>query len=258
MIRIFILCIFISATSIGFSQVSINTNNPKALLHIDGASSVATTNPSTGTITPAQAADDVVVTSEGKIGIGILDPETKVDIIGPSTGSIRIVDGSEGDNKLLVADGTSATSTWKRVGVPWFAFLANGSLPITSTYSKRLVNNYSVANISSAVKGNINITAGTITVPVSGRYKITVAGWFRNTWGGTSTALFTAQPELRINNVNVWSPTSFGSLEGYGVWPTFLIMKELSDGDVISLYINETSQSRSNRLDNAFLLIELN
>lgn len=53
-----------------FSQVGINTSNPKALLHIDGAGD----NPTSGTISESAQKNDVVITSSGSIGIGTIDP----------------------------------------------------------------------------------------------------------------------------------------------------------------------------------------
>lgn len=57
------------------AQIGINTENPKTLLHIDGASTPATANPPTGNITAAQAADDIVVTNQGSVGIGTITPQ---------------------------------------------------------------------------------------------------------------------------------------------------------------------------------------
>lgn len=53
-----------------FSQVGVNTTNPQGVLHVDGKSSTATTNPTTGTPTALQGSDDFVVTSSGSVGIG--------------------------------------------------------------------------------------------------------------------------------------------------------------------------------------------
>ncbi|REC48853.1 complement C1q domain-containing protein [Chryseobacterium pennipullorum] len=65
-------CLFMNSLP---AQVGINTSNPQTLLHIDGARD----NPASGTPSSAQAANDVVVTSLGEIGIGILAPAVKVD-----------------------------------------------------------------------------------------------------------------------------------------------------------------------------------
>ena len=59
-------------SSLAFSQVGINTENPQAIFHIDGKSSTQTTNPTTGAPTAAQQVDDFVVTSDGNVGVGII------------------------------------------------------------------------------------------------------------------------------------------------------------------------------------------
>lgn len=68
-----------------FSQIGINTPNPRGVLHIDGAKD----NPSTGsTFTPAQQSNDVVVTNAGRIGAGTHTPATKVDARNSGNGAI--------------------------------------------------------------------------------------------------------------------------------------------------------------------------
>lgn len=56
------------------AQVGIYTNTPLRPLHIDGGKD------NSSTPTTPQILNDVVVTSEGKLGVGLLDPKTKVDI----------------------------------------------------------------------------------------------------------------------------------------------------------------------------------
>lgn len=240
-----------------FAQIGINTFNPKAVLHIDGASTIATTNPETGEVTAAQAVDDVVIINSGNVGVGVLAPTTKVHISGPATGAIRLADGTQGDYKLLVSDGASGTSTWQSVGVAWFAFLSKGALPVSTAYTSRGVVNYSESSIASPLKGSINPILGTITVPVSGRYKVTIAGKFQTNRAGIG-GLFKAEPQFKVNGTVAWAPTIFGPTLGMGVWPTFISFYYLTSGDVVSLAINETTTTHSNQISDAFLLVELN
>ena len=65
-----------------FSQVGINTSNPQQLFHTDGKSSTVTTNPTTETPSVAQQVDDVVITNQGRIGIGTITPSESLDING--------------------------------------------------------------------------------------------------------------------------------------------------------------------------------
>lgn len=238
-------------------QLGINTTNPQRLVQIDGASTPATTNPQSGSMTDLQLSDDVVITNDGNVGIGTWNMLSKLNIKGADTGAIRIVDGTEGYFRALASDNTSGTTSWTFVGIPWFAFISGASLPITSTYSVRTVNNYSESGISNSTQGAVNPVSGTITVPTKGLYMITVAGRFRNTWNTTPDGLFNAQPIIRINGSSVWSPTVFGPVQGDGVWPTYLTTLPLENGDIVSLHINETSDLRSNELNDAFLFIQL-
>lgn len=60
----------------GFAQVGVNTTNPQGIFHIDAGKDNATT----GTPTAAQQANDVVVTSTGRIGIGVISPTAKLQV----------------------------------------------------------------------------------------------------------------------------------------------------------------------------------
>ncbi|WP_374442577.1 hypothetical protein [Epilithonimonas sp.] len=83
---IFIITFF----NYSFSQtgrVGINTENPQNTLHIDGGRD----NPVTGTPSDAQQANDVIITNDGKIGIGTTIPNNSLNISkkGSSTGIIN-------------------------------------------------------------------------------------------------------------------------------------------------------------------------
>lgn len=69
------LCLLFLVASIGsFAQTGVQTKSPEAVLHIDGSkdnSNVVTTN---------QAKNDVVFTEDGYLGVGVLAPNTRVDI----------------------------------------------------------------------------------------------------------------------------------------------------------------------------------
>jgi hypothetical protein len=65
-----------------FSQVGVNTQNPQQVFHVDGKSTTATTNPTTGVPTTAQQIDDVVITNQGRVGIGTVYPSQSLDVNG--------------------------------------------------------------------------------------------------------------------------------------------------------------------------------
>ncbi|WP_282628053.1 hypothetical protein [Empedobacter sedimenti] len=90
------------------AQLGINTNNPQQLVHIDGQKN----NPATGKPTSAQQLDDLVITKDGRLGIGITEPTTRVEINNTTTGAIKIVDGTQGDGKILISD-SQGIGTWQ-------------------------------------------------------------------------------------------------------------------------------------------------
>lgn len=59
------------------AQIGIGTSSPQGILHVDGAKD----NPASGTLTPAQISNDVIVNkATGFIGAGVLNPQVQLDI----------------------------------------------------------------------------------------------------------------------------------------------------------------------------------
>ena len=75
------------------AQIGIQTENPLSVLHIDPKRDTNTT----GSI---NTSDDVVITSAGNVGIGVVAPTEKLDI----RGTFRLRDGNQAVNKVLVSD----------------------------------------------------------------------------------------------------------------------------------------------------------
>ncbi|MFP3598659.1 hypothetical protein SB679_18235 [Chryseobacterium sp. SIMBA_029] len=68
--------------SITYAQNGIGTSNPQGALHVDGAKD----NAATGTPTAVQAANDVIVSkTTGFIGVGVINPQVKLDMRSVST-----------------------------------------------------------------------------------------------------------------------------------------------------------------------------
>ncbi|SIR58405.1 hypothetical protein [Chryseobacterium sp. RU33C] len=63
------------------SQVGINTTNPQGVFNIDGLKN----NPTTGVPTATQAKDDLVMISNGNLGLGLTAPGTTLDVNGAIT-----------------------------------------------------------------------------------------------------------------------------------------------------------------------------
>jgi hypothetical protein len=101
--------IFILFTLISYSalaQIGIQTEQPTQFLHIDAAKNNNNNVPTTA----AQIEDDIVISNDGKLGVGTITPLEKLDI----NGSIKIVDGNQALGKKLVTD-INGLATWSDV-----------------------------------------------------------------------------------------------------------------------------------------------
>lgn len=107
----FLLVIPFLWSSLAFSQVGVETQNPKGIFHVDGNKD----NPKNDTdpISPAQQANDVVVLqNSGRVGIGTISPTTNLEINnGTTSGAIKITDGNQGSGKYLISD-NNGLATW--------------------------------------------------------------------------------------------------------------------------------------------------
>ena len=111
----YILCSFLSIGSILYAQtkqVGIDTPAPKALFHVDGGKDNPK-NPATAP-TSAQIANDVVVTTDGNVGAGVLSPATKLDILSSTPGALKIVDGTQKEGRVLMTD-KDGLAWWKEL-----------------------------------------------------------------------------------------------------------------------------------------------
>ena len=150
------------------ASVGINTEDPRGVLHIDGGA------------TASQTDDDVLIDAAGQLGVGHQNPATKVDIRAAEPGgALRIQDTTEGQGRALTSEDDYGTGSWKPLPKPsgwrqWFAFLSDNPLINYSSGSTYPIKNYANSLISSASLGGIDKTAGTISVPFTGKYLITI------------------------------------------------------------------------------------
>lgn len=98
------------------AQVGVNTTNPQQVFHIDGKNTSLTENASSGVPTPEQQSDDLVVTKNGYLGIGTSSPTKRVEISSSTAGAIKIVDGTQGVEKVLMSD-VNGVGTWQMPSV---------------------------------------------------------------------------------------------------------------------------------------------
>lgn len=237
------------------AQIGVNTENPKTLFHIDGASTPATTNPTTGSVTVAEAVDDVVITNLGNVGIGTMNPSTRLDVITTTpAGAIKIVDTTQGAGKVLVSDG-DGVGTWGAIIGSWFALL---DVVYTPTYQTALtirqLKGFTTGVISSTLEGSVHKANGTISVPYTGKYRVTIAGhWGCNRVG---SAPYLVAPYVYVNGVAAWSGASIGYSSSWGISPTFVSILTFASGDVITLYTNETAANNANLTSRCSFILE--
>jgi len=241
------------------AQVGINTDNPKALLHLDGASTAATTNPQTGSVSALQASDDVTVTTQGNVGVGTIVPSTKLHIVTGSADGLKIKDTSEGLFKVLVSDSQGVGRWTSRIGA-WFAVLRDvKDKSYNPNYTIRQIKPLLSSAISSSTYGAVNAAQGSITVPVNGIYRIIVGGhWGSNRLLMTPySAIYIAGVIIRVNGIDAWAPNTICKAPIWGVSPTFVEILTLTASDVITIFTNETSDNYSNKIDEFIISVEL-
>lgn len=242
-------------------RVGVNTENPQTLFHIDGASTPATTNPSTGTISSAQAIDDVVVTNSGDLGLGTITPITKLDINAQSPGGgLKIVDTTEGEGKVLISDANGVAS-WGEVTVtpgqnPWYAILDGDFNTVGYQWLRTLrqLTNFTSSLISDHTLGSVNQAEGVITVPYTGRYRIFVFGKWTTDRVGNSA--YQVSPHIFKNGESVWFGSTMGYTNYWGITPTFVVFLDFAAGDKISLATDERQQITANNCQSVSMIIQ--
>ncbi len=89
-------------TPMAYAQVGVDTAYPKGNFHLDGKKD----NPKDATtvLNAGQEANDVIIKSNN-FGTGTVNPTNRLDINnGTTNGAIKIIDGTEGDGKVLMSD----------------------------------------------------------------------------------------------------------------------------------------------------------
>lgn len=101
------------------AQVGINTKYPRAVFHLDGAGD----NPSDNTtpLSAAQLSNDVIITSDGNVGIGTSPTTSKLEIVTNINGKgFRLQDGSQKAGSFLKCIDNSGHSQWDYMELPLF------------------------------------------------------------------------------------------------------------------------------------------
>lgn len=183
--NIFLMIVLLSFNHV-FSQMGINTPNPRGILHVDGQKD----NPVTGTIfTPIQQSNDILVTNTGSVGAGTHSPAVKVDVRNSGNGAIGF-----GTSALTAAAADEGAIRYNnRVeysnGNEWLPLLT--AQPVTNK----------VIVIASKTNNNVKLitpAAATTTTGLQNRQSNYLVGWTKTfeSNSGTSfnatTGVFTA------------------------------------------------------------------
>ncbi|KQT24127.1 hypothetical protein ASG22_08915 [Chryseobacterium sp. Leaf405] len=232
-----IIFLLLATTSIKINaQVGVQTPNPQATFHIDGAKD----NPATGAPSAAQQANDVAITSTGRVGIGNLTPATKLDINnGTIAGAIKIVDGTQGAGKVLTSD-ANGVGTWSPTPATALYFLStftgNGNAEFTGTSNpvvgaelmsstqRFLVNAASgVRNLGPATTYTSGATGLSYTIPQNGLYRTTLYTDFGYPNARIGVAAFRGTSRIKINVDYI----------GTNLAATMINLWDLEAGDVV-------------------------
>lgn len=196
-------------TNVGAAYISAALNNSGKGLVIDAKSRQGTeTNTALLQIDGGLAAGNSTVfwvNTSGNVGIGSTTPSEKLEI----QGSIKIVDGTEGVDKVLVSDATGKAS-WKASAVSTSIFSTSNSFPFSAT------------------------------TPTSGTYydvhtfTITIPGIYKFHYDFTAPVGYI----LCVDNVSVWSMLRTAGGRNFGHQAVFLtagthIVKVYNDGGTV-------------------------
>ncbi|WP_284460538.1 hypothetical protein [Chryseobacterium sp.] len=142
-------------------NVSFGTATPQAMFHIDGARD----NNVNSAPTPVQQVNDIVVNTSGNIGIGTISPTHKLDIRSATNGAVKIVDGTQGANKVLTSD-ANGVATWRDGATDTSIYNSNGTLSANRTVAQAGNN---LAFTSTATTGTSHFTVDGATFNIDAR-----------------------------------------------------------------------------------------
>ncbi|NDW10383.1 hypothetical protein [Dysgonomonas sp. 520] len=206
-----ILLIFLAVTALK-AQVGVNTENPQGIFHIDGKRD---TNGSTN------IADDVMVDTQGRIGIGTNAPQTKIDIRTTTKGGgFRLQDGSQQTGKVLTSS-ANGEATWEMPGFSKFEKIPTATCPISTSYK-----------VSNVFRTIIKLPGGNpyiIPLPETGTYALTM-GLQLNlsnvpSDGTVSRAILQLLPD---NDIELWNNNTIPKFEGaYEIYGTVITESDI-------------------------------
>ncbi|NDW11090.1 hypothetical protein [Dysgonomonas sp. 520] len=207
-----LLLLTLLACSVAYGQVGVNTESPQGIFHIDGQRN---TNGNTN------ISDDVVVKTDGNVGIGTNDPQAKVDIRTATQGEgFRLQDGSQGNGMVLTSDATG-NGKWSAPGFSDFTRVE----PKIFSFSIPTIDDSSLKSTSAMLKNVSTNQTYSIEMPFYGTYSFTLGMRivFTNLRSDSYVDCVVIQL-LPRDDISIWnaaSPRFPGSYEVYGQKESF-------------------------------------
>ncbi|MFT3920398.1 hypothetical protein [Cloacibacterium sp.] len=206
-----------------YSQVGINTQNPQGIFNIDGGKD----NPATGSAhTTIQQSNDLVFTANGNLGLGTINPDTKLHINNSTVGAIKIIDGTQGAGRVLVSD-SNGVGTWQPNTGNQQSNYQNFQC---STASNFTINN----GVATSLPG-----IGAYTVLNTGKYELIFHSFFRVP---ATTGVYTFYVQIFVNGNIVKNDETYGYVQGNSYFNThYPAIISANAGDSITIKIAPTN-----------------
>ncbi|SEW11034.1 hypothetical protein SAMN05421841_1082 [Chryseobacterium wanjuense] len=200
--KYFITLLAMLLSNTAFSQVGIYTPNPQGILHIDGAKD----NPIMAIPNGIQAANDVVITSTGNVGIGTINPN----------GALQFRNNENSRKIVLYQNAVNNDHQFYGFGVN-SGILRYQVNSIASSHVFYAGANDTTSNELMRIKGNGNVGIGTDT-PNS---KLELNSGTSNVSGLTFTNLTSASPVSNGATLGVNAEGEVVTVQGSSFTPAF-------------------------------------
>lgn len=249
MLKHIFLTVFLLFSSFGFSQVGINTAYPKGIFHVDGNAD----NPKNSTNTPnaTQQANDFIILSDGKVGIGTIAPTNKVEINNGSASNtgLKLTTGASA-GKVLVSD-ANGNAIWGSTNNVFTTIVAlqsgNQDLPVSSaTIYQKISQMNDVRQDDAAVtySGYGWQSNSQYNVPRTGRYRISLSVYYR----GASSVNIGQNWRVAVSKTSSYSQSSIVTLPFSSIVTTTSdqttyfsgIANLVKDDQITVVYTNQT------------------
>lgn len=189
----------------------------------------------TPTVTNGFSVDGSTFSIDGvnhRLGVNTTAPSTKLDIRGDvasTAGVIKIADGNQGSNKVLMSD-ANGVGTWNSLPGSWFGLLYGGS---TNTQPSQI--NFTTATLIGQ-GGNANIGTGAITTPSTSLYEVTISG-YTIPEATLSRDLYGTTWIIKKNGTDISYPFYASPTGIYGTETSVTNYYMFNAGDVITLFL---------------------